>query len=227
MAHRQPADDIPGDGLYRLRPQPRGLPLSGASGAAAQPRLPRLRGHDRLGHHPPRGRGDVAPLSQEEPREVDRHVRWRTRRGLRSPVGHADPRGRNRFEPRRHARASGQRAEGRPTVRGDGRLDGRGAAGAGPAIPLQADEQGRPRRGEYAPLPRRHQHAPQPARPDAFAQRDRPLHRHADKPHRPRHLPPQPHDRRLHHDRPALERHGRGGHDHRPRGRRRQKRPLG
>ena len=52
-----PLMPLAGDGLHRLRPEPRGFPLPGAARAAAQPRLPRLLRHDRLGHHPQGRRG--------------------------------------------------------------------------------------------------------------------------------------------------------------------------
>ena len=51
-------------------------------------------------------------------------------------------------------------------------------------------------------------------RPDAAAERDRPLCHHAHRTDRVRRLPPQPGDRRVHRDRPADQCHGRGRDDH-------------
>ena len=121
--------------LHRLGPQPDRLPLPGAVRQPAEPRLPRLLRHDRLGHHPQGRRDHGAPLAQDEPREVDRHLRRRTRRSLRAAC-----RSRSRSKTKSTSAAATCssapatcRAIGRH-VRRDGRLDGRRAARARQAV---------------------------------------------------------------------------------------------
>ena len=74
--------------------------------ALNQPRLPRLLRHPRLRAGEAGRPRDGPPLAQDEPRQIDRHLRGRTRRGLRPPGRHPHARGRDRRQPRRHARAS-------------------------------------------------------------------------------------------------------------------------
>ena len=51
----------------------------------------------------PGDRGHGAAFRPHQPREVDRHLGRRTRRGLRADVGHGLPGRRDRHQPRRHA----------------------------------------------------------------------------------------------------------------------------
>ena len=93
------------------RPQPDRLPLPGAVRQPAEPRLPRLLRHGRLGPHPQGRDGDGAPLAEDQPREVDRHLRRRAGRSVRAAVGHAHAR------PTRSTSAAATCSCGRTTCR--------------------------------------------------------------------------------------------------------------
>ena len=86
----------------------------------------------------------------------------------------------------------------------------------GQIVLVQADDQAHARHDQHAPLSDRRQHAAPQGRPDAQAQRNRPLHDHAQSADLLRRLPPQSRDRRVHRHRPRDQRHRRCRHDSRP-----------
>ena len=196
LVHRPDADEPAGNRLYRLRPQPRGLPLSRAVRPAAESRLPRLQRHDRLGHRPQGGRDHGPAVAQDEPRQVDRHVR---RRPAKKPsrrksvtltledeidISRGDmlvrPGNVPRVEQKFEAMVVWMSEE--PMV-------------PGKSYWFKQTTQAHARHDQHAAVSGRCQHAPSQGRPHAHAQRNRPLHDHAQPADLFRRLPPQPGDR--------------------------------
>ena len=86
----------------------------GAVRDPAQSGFPRLRRPGGLRRDPPRRPGHGAALRPHQPREIHRHLGWRSGRGVRAHVGHGLPGRRNRHQPRRHAGASPATCRTRP-----------------------------------------------------------------------------------------------------------------
>jgi hypothetical protein len=80
---------FPGQRLHRLGPQPGGFPFSGPVGQPSASGFPRLLRHDRFGNHPPRRRDHGAAVAEDQPRQIDRHVRRRAGRSVRAAGRHA------------------------------------------------------------------------------------------------------------------------------------------
>ena len=148
------------DGAHRLRPQPDRPALPGAVRHPAEPRLPRLLRHGRLRRDPRRAtRSMVLPSGQRS--RVKSIVTYdgeldEAFAPMAVTLTLDDEIDVSRGDMLVHPDNVPQR---RSALRGDGRLDGRGAAGARQAVPGQADDQRGERAGEPPALPRRRQHA--------------------------------------------------------------------
>ncbi len=120
-------------------------------------------------------------------------------RSVRAAGGDGHARRRDRRQPRRHARAPGQRAARRPPRSrrwSSGWPRSRSSPGKQYLV-KQTTKRGQ-RHGEPPALPRRRQHAAPRGDAGAGDERSRPLHGHAEPAAGLRRLPPQPHDRRVH-----------------------------
>ena len=126
-------------------PQPRGRPLPGPADDPRHglPRLCRPRGRRRAAHG---RRGRRAAGGGDDDDRAHRHAA-RAGRGGRAAAGGDDrARRRARRRPRRHDLRAGEPARRRPPHRGDGLLDGRGAAAR--RRPLRAQAHDAPRAGD-------------------------------------------------------------------------------
>ena len=120
---------IPGDREHRQVGHRQRLQVPGAAGGPSQPRVPRLRGTDRVGNDSP-GRPDhgvaFRPADAGQPH---RHLGRRPAGGARADVGDVDARRRSRRQPRR--RALDDAAARDPAALRQRGVDGRTAARSG------------------------------------------------------------------------------------------------
>ena len=189
----------------------------GPTGAAPESGVSRLRRPDGL-RRPQAGRsGHGAAVRPYFPREVHRHLRWRSGAGVSSHVGHRLPRRRSRYQPRQHAGPSVPSSARHPLHRRAPGLDGQPAPRSSPPVHYQAHHPVREGAGSPHPLPGEREHAGAAAGLGAEPERNRHGgHRYAFAPVR-RPVPAQPHDRQLRDGGPDLKRHRRGRHGHRAR----------
>ena len=151
----------------------RAVPAAGAVGQPAELGLPRLRGHVAAGQIAPGDRVVVLPAGNRDDRRARRRLRRRPRARRRRAGRDADARRRDRHQPRRHDRRRRRAGAGQPAVRGDRRLDGRGAAPARPHVPdARRDDHGA-RDGGADPLQARRRHARADRGDAARPERDR------------------------------------------------------
>ena len=179
LVRRADADGLPRVGRARRDAPAEGrVPHAGAVGQPPQPRLPRLLRHDRQRHRQAGRRGPGPALRPGKPRRRASSPPTATCRmavaGQSITLTLADEIDISRGDVISAARVAGR--GGRP-VRGDRRLDGRGADAPRPRLPAEdrrADAQRHPGRAE---VPDQRQHPGAPGRQAARAQRDRRLQR--------------------------------------------------
>ena len=203
VVHGPDADGVPRDGRDRRRRRAaRPVSHAGAVGQPAEPRLPRLLGPHRRRRRAPGDRVRVLPSGRES--TVARIVTQDgdLAAGGRRPVDHAHARRRDRHQPRRRARGRRCAAGDRRPVRGQPRLDERGADAARPAVSDEDRREDGRRDARRAEVQDQRQHARAPRGEDARAERDRRVQPEARSADRVRSLRREPRHRRLHPDRP-------------------------
>ena len=149
VVHRTAAARVSRDREHRQVGHRQRLQVPGAAGGASQPRVPRLRRADRLGHDSP-GRPDHGvAFRAPDTHQPHRHLGRRPGGGARTDVGDVDAGRRGRRQPRRRD-LDDAAARDPAAVRQRG-VDGRTAARAGPGLPAEARGANRDRGARQPP----------------------------------------------------------------------------
>ena len=157
VVFRADAAGASGDDRRRHRCAGRAVPLPGAVCQPAQPGLPRLCRHHRLGLGRGRRRGDRRQVGQGVAGEAHRHPWRRPGAGRRRAGGHHRAGGRGRGVARQHAGGAAGEAQCRRPVRGQCRVVRRARHAARPLLhPAHRDRPGQ-RHDHAAEAPHRRQ----------------------------------------------------------------------